>query len=747
MEGDAIGGTVNFVTKSASSGWNGKARYLHGYNGQQEEFGQHRVNFELGNRFLDDKIGLLVSANYQKADRSQDRFGGDFLPKTNNDNEAINETFAENVNLEDRLETRYRYGATASLDYTFKRGDIRLFSNYSQTDRDQIRRRRRYRYDSRRQEYEIIDDQTENALFANTLSGVYTFDNKLEVSMNGSYSLTRISTPFNHSIRFRENSAYENTEIDFPDANQIINLARNDLSTTFMQRARSDEDQIDFDRYSAQIDLKLPFQLGNNISGKIQGGAKYRGDNRRRDLRRFQARETDQIVAIAAADGGERYPDSNESQIFISNFFGDFVATDFLDGDVFLGPGSGRVNGGHLSLDLANQFYFDNLNLYQRDAFVDGSDYEADESITSGYLMAEFNFNSKLNILLGVRNETTRLDYIGYQIAGSTASSEIEIGDDPLVLLTDSTLSRSYTEWLPSINLKYQVTDWMDIRAAATRTLSRPDFINMIPFVSTDLQQRIIQRGNFNLQHQVSTNFDLFFSAYNDFGLITIGGFYKEIQDADFIRGSRVTPLTDGLGENPDVFNGFDLIQPENADLNSVVKGIEIDIQATLASLPSPWNGILLSANASFISSETFYPVVEFASNPPRPVNLVRQGRFTGQPDQVYNFSVGYEKGGFSGRLSMIHQGRTFGEGGQAAGERLGGLDAQVQTNAIRDQFVERTTRFDLAVKQKVVKNTLLFFNWNNITNQEEVLINRGGDILERERFGFTMDLGLQYKF
>ncbi|MEL6562289.1 MAG: carboxypeptidase-like regulatory domain-containing protein, partial [Bacteroidota bacterium] len=357
LEGDAIGGTVNFVTKKADKDWNGKFRYLHGYNGQQQEFGQHRINFDIGNRFFSDKLGVLLSANYQRADRSQDRFGGDYNVQADVNNQGIEETFTENINLEDRLETRYRYGATASIDYTFDRGDIRLFTNYSQTDRDQIRRRRRYRFDSRRQEYELTDNQTENVLIANTLSGKYIFKNQLEVTMNGSYSRTRITTPFNHSVRFRENSAFENTTENFPDINEIIGLARNDLSRTFLQRARSDEDNIDFDRYSSQVDLKLPIKLFRSITGKIQAGGKIRIDRRVRDLRRFQARETDQIVSIAGADDGSQFPDKNETQIFFSNFEGDFVANSFLDGDFFLGPGSGNVNGGHLSERLTNEFF------------------------------------------------------------------------------------------------------------------------------------------------------------------------------------------------------------------------------------------------------------------------------------------------------------------------------------------------------------------------------------------------------
>jgi outer membrane receptor protein involved in Fe transport len=70
--------------------------------------------------------------------------------------------------------------------------------------------------------------------------------------------------------------------------------------------------------------------------------------------------------------------------------------------------------------------------------------------------------------------------------------NEIELDDDPRAFLNDSSVSRSYTEILPSVNLKYQITDWLDIRAAATKTLNRPRFIDLIPFERIDFDQQTV---------------------------------------------------------------------------------------------------------------------------------------------------------------------------------------------------------------------------------------------------------------
>ncbi|MEM7548598.1 MAG: TonB-dependent receptor [Bacteroidota bacterium] len=739
LDGDAIGGTINFVTKKADEGWHGKFRYLHGYNGQQDEFGQHRVNVDLSNRFFQNKFGVLLSGNFQRADRSQDQLDIDFNTRGfDPDNQGNEQITIDDVNLQDRLETRDRFGGNIALDYTFDRGDIRFFSNYSQTNRDRVRRRRRFRPNTNRQEYDFRDRQEENLLLANTLSLDYTFQNALKLNSTVSVSQTEIRLPFDNQARFRENSAFEVLP-EVPTVEDVLNQAQNDLGDTFFQSARSDQDNIDFTRITADLNLEYPVKISEKISLKLKGGGKIRLDDRTRDVQRIQA-NFNTLQEIAEQNPGDLV--INDNQILIESFLGDFVAQDFLEGDFFLGPGSGQVNGGHLSRAALNQFFADNRSFYRRDAFVDGGDYESEEQVYAGYFLGDFRIGKKLNIQAGFRNETTRLDFTGFSVSGSASSTEIELTDDPNILLNDSSNARTYTEWLPAVNVKYQVNNWMDVRAAVTKTLSRPSFINLIPFERIDQDNDQLERGNFFLQHQISWNYDLFVSLYNKFGLLTVGGFLKRIDDVDFIRESITSPITPNLDE---AFVGFTLTEPVNTSRTSEVMGIEIDLQLNLASLPTPWNGILVSANASFIESTTFFTRSEIVFNPTRTEDILLEGRFPGQPGETYNFSLGYERKGFSGRFSIIHQSDAFGFGGEA-GDRPGGLVAEIRTDNQLNPSTGRTTRLDLSITQKVMKNYTVFFNANNITNQEETIFISAGES-ERQVFGATFDLGLQYKF
>ncbi|MDV7397757.1 hypothetical protein RZS08_40530, partial [Arthrospira platensis SPKY1] len=125
----------------------------------------------------------------------------------------------------------------------------------------------------------------------------------------------------------------------------------------------------------------------------------------------------------------------------------------------------------------------------------------------------------------------------------------------------------------------------------------------------------------------------------------------------DYIRISRIL-------DGP--FSGYQLTEPANAPGVSTAQGVEVDLQANFRQLRGFWKGILLGANFTIVRSETFYPFFDIINtfDPDRPpffftevIDTVRSGRVPGQADFIANFQIGYEKGGFSGRVSALYQG------------------------------------------------------------------------------------------
>lgn len=118
-----------------------------------------------------------------------------------------------------------------------------------------------------------------------------------------------------------------------------------------------------------------------------------------------------------------------------------------------------------------------------------------------------------------------------------------------------------------------------------------------------------------------------------------------------------------------------------------------------------------------------------------------------GQVDDVVNLSLGYEKGGFSARLSMVYQSSSLQISEDA---EIGSLAKSVGKNEALDSYTGSFTRWDMTVRQKFKGNYTIFANLNNITNTPEISYLAGSrkNLITRNIvYGFTFDLGLRYKF
>ncbi len=733
-DGDAVGGTINFVTKKAGE-TEASMRLLYGYNGLAKEFGQYRMDGSVGKRFFNEKLGVIISGNFQKANRNSQSFGANYF-FDGIDTEGKAQLPLSEVSLDDRQETRIRYGGSSVIDYKIDAGNsIILNTVLGFTDRDEIRRRRRYRAESSRQEYDIRQREIETRLLTNILTGEHRFK-KTELTWRASYSSTSQDNPFNHEARFRENSAFPSLPPRVTDPNVLIANAANNISRTFFQVSNFDQDEVTSSGITAQVDYKIPIKISQKIQGYIKAGGKYRNDFRDRDVTRFWTNSfgTNQI----GQENPGRYTmtDPVNGEILIENFVGNFRAPQFLNGDYFLGIGPG-VNGPHLDINSLNAFRAEWFNdFYVLDGRVDLGDYKSDEKIYAGYLMTELKVGNKLTLLGGFRHETTDFEYTS--VFGRVGSDQDDDPTDgPLLSRRDTIFGRSYNELLPMAQVRYKFTPWFDVRAAFTKTLSRPNFFFLVPWQRINVVERSIEQGNPLLEHTKAFNYDLFLSFYNSRGLFTVGGFYKELKDIDFIRQSNFRASDGSI---------FELTSPENAPQVTKVKGIEVDMQANFRFLPKPFDGIVAGANVTLIQSSTMFPFTDILRNPTRPLNTERPGRLPGQAELLYNISIGYEKKGFSGRVSALYQGNSLGAGNNVS-DTPGGFATTVGPRSELDSFTDATLRIDVALKQKIRKGLQVYLNLNNLTNQPEVELLGNGAVTREEFFGMTADLGLSISF
>jgi TonB-dependent receptor len=744
MDGDAIGGQINFTSRTASGGFHGNARMQTGYNALSKSFGQYKGSVFFENRFFDNKLGIIVGGGLQRAERSSEGFTGDYATESGMDSDGNTIFTVSKFNLNDNQEVRYRYNANTTIDLKLKNGSVMFSANYGQTDREEIRRRRRYRVSDSYQEYEFRERHSDNLVVSNRLSGNHLLFERLELDWAGSYSLSRNNKPFVSTMRFRELGAYNlSPELTYQD---IVNSAKNNLDATWLKDVYFDTYDVKDDNYTAQVNAKLPFTMGSRAKGYVKAGGKYSRKYRVNDINRLW---TQHFVGQDILQDGTENPewdiDYTNRWILMSSFLGDYYSEDFgrfFEETYYMGPGPGPVNGPNIDEHKVEAFRKEYADYYVVDATKDLSDYEAGEAITAGYGMTGFTFFDRVDLIAGVRYERTQNSY--KSIFGSP-----RVDEDGNVInvtgLVDTVGNRVNDFWLPMVHLKVDLTDWANLRLAATKSLSRPNFFSLVPWEIVNSGEGYAERGEPNLKSMSAWNYDAILSIYGKFGLFTFGGFYKEVQYIDYTLTSRIFDPTDPI-------YGLNLTRPVNAEGVSTVLGFEIDLQSNFRFLPSPFNGIVVSANYTHLNSETLFPISVIETMDVFPYtstvrDTVRSGNMPGQVDNLVNLSLGYERGGFSARVSLIYQGVSLFVEEEP---EMGHLAPSVGITAEKDNYVAASTRVDLVVKQKIRDHFELFLYVNNLTNVKENTFLAGSVknlVTSSIMYGTTADIGVTYKF
>jgi TonB-dependent receptor len=308
---------------------------------------------------------------------------------------------------------------------------------------------------------------------------------------------------------------------------------------------------------------------------------------------------------------------------------------------------------------------------------------------------------------------------------------------------------------LPMVQVKYSPFDWVDIRYGYSQTLTRPDYQALSPKF-TITQASDIYTGNPELTPGKSFNHDVNVTFHNnEIGLLTIGGFYKTIEDfvyqaeyrldlamsAGIDNVSRYTIVRDGqVVVSPVQLTGT-VYRPLNNIYDATVKGIELDFQHSFWYLPNPFNNIVFGINYARIYSSTRYPFygqeVIPGTRPPqfRLVEGSFPGRLIDQPNHVLNSYLGYDYEGFSARLSVVFQDNSARDNG-----------GELQEN---DSFTKEYTRLDFSARQKLPwYNIELFLDVTNINDERTSWVQRSvGGYMGIQNYGLTANLGVRLRY
>ncbi len=726
QDGDAIGGKVNFVTRKAPTGSKYRVNAQVGANHYHSTLQNVKINGMYSTRLLKEKLGMIVTGGYNSVDRS-------------GDSDEVRYSFRGGTTLvglttSDNITTRKRYNANAVFDYSVGNSDFILSGMYARTDLDDQWRNNSVSSLSNNGDWSAGRRQS-NINLLNISFGAEHKIRTVDIDWKLNYVQTEDETPYSYSFGFRENNPLTNVELPRQDPYQTMAYTNFNAETAIgtVPNGGANNRRVD-QNYIGQLNLKKQLRLSDGVSGLVKVGGKIQSKSRERIRTNGTRVQSRLFIQTYLADNPESIVNRNE--ISAANFLTDEEIEPFFN-ERYPFP---------LSLDTdAPKRLFDRYRHLRVDDLISGrGDYKAEENIYAGYLMADLNLGPIVTVVGGVRYEHSNNNYAAYDdfnYSEFLSNDGMSLGTQGMIDWVTS--EQNYGEWLPMINTKIKLfsssdnNNGLDLRLAATRTITRPDYYNLTPYQRINVQSNAITRSEPTLLPTLAWNYDAFITLFNNkFGLFTIGGFYKELENIDFLY-NRILE-TDKIEErfsDYGISGGFSVIEPVNAAGKTTVKGYELELQTNLSFLPSPLDGLILYGNFSQIASESVYPFriskFNLETFKSELVDTSRTLQMPGQSDQILNLSAGYNKGRFSGRLSWSVQGPSL---------------AVISSNEELDIWTDEFSRWDLSLNFKISDHFTIIGSMTNIFNNSDRSYTGILELPGRESiWGTTSWLGIRY--
>lgn len=698
LDANAIGGQIDIVTVSAFDRNRTFASARAAY-GRFDLNGKHPYEGDvtLGGVFGPDKqFGAVVSANYSYRPSESENFGasGPTFKVVNGF------TVPDMQELRDYNLVRKRTGFVGNFDWR-PNDDVKLWLRTSYAKFTDAETRDRFRIDNgsaytaqtattgafkgrgiayvrSRQE----DDNTKTA----TLGGDFALPVG-QLRLEGSWSRAQKVDPLRSEWQFRTSSTALNVTYDLTSSLYLFTP-----DAAFYDPTKYAPNSVNYDHRKAvetltqlRADYTLPLDsLGDGSDVKV--GLKY-AHTKKTNERDFA---TYTLSGFTLADAS---PLTSPLSIY--------------DGRYALGP---RVSY------AGAQAYF-NANPAKGVLNVSGSlannllnDYAATEKLLAAYVMADLKFGA-LTVIPGVRVEQVKGDYKAKTIkAGATANDGFSTFGD-----------FSDTDVFPGVNLRYDVSDALVLRAAATTSIGRPNYADLAPYASIDTSgSGTVSLGNPDLKALKSLNLDAGVEYYlPSQGVLSAGLFYKKIDHPIFSVTRVPTSLeraTYGVSATAAV------TQPTNMD-EATLKGIELNAQSQFGFLPAPFDGLGAAANLTFVDAKAQGSVVRAGDIP-----------LALQSDRVATAQLFYEKYGFTARLAWSYRSQY--------------LLALGATQAL-DQYVDAYDSLDARVAYAFAgEKVSIFLEGSNLGDEPyTIYVGQKSRVIENERYGASYRMGVQLAF
>ncbi len=378
-----------------------------------------------------------------------------------------------------------------------------------------------------------------------------------------------------------------------------------------------------------------------------------------------------------------------------------------------------------VDIQAAKNLLQSNPELYefQEDRFwldSNESDYDATEETLAGYVMGTYE-KGPHTFIVGARHEDVEWSNINKK-----AIFLDEVGSVELI-----NQGSSFAFWLPGVHGRHELKENLILRESYNRSYGRPRLSELtkgrLEEIELDDQGNIdewaIEQGNPDLVPALSDNFDIQLEYYTENGgLYSIGFFYKDIENFTYdnvydfnVLGSDGIPIPADGGD-------FEFEQPVNGT-TATNKGIELIARQRMHFLPGAWQGLALGGSLTLSDSKANIP-----SRTDRD-DLV----LPGFSDVIYTATIDYDWAKISTRIDYRFR-----------GDFIEGLGSDIES----DEFFAGEYRLDAEIAYRLRSGVYLYAAGTNLTDEGQLSYQGFSPFIEDASYsGTKYSIGVELEF
>ncbi len=403
--------------------------------------------------------------------------------------------------------------------------------------------------------------------------------------------------------------------------------------------------------HTAQLDLTASASAGKNYTlgsyfGTLEAGFKFANAHKYQDA-------TETVYDGWSTKAGSTTPT-------IAGLQSNFTNSNFYD-KTYFGGNFGPVS----DFNLVQAYTLANFS-----GFVDGvktaaatypNIFSTIEQIPAGYVMNTIDLG-KFHVQTGLRIEATNMRTSGYNVTLYPANDK-HCGSSPNTgcgVPVPVANNPSYIDFLPSMQMRYRITQDSAIRAVYSRGIARPDGYQLVPYITEDSTASpiAVSIGNPALKPEHANSYDLLYENFlHPLGMIQAGVFFKQLTApqllmtipgglnlSNFPPGYFPPALLGAIQQYP----GDAITQYVNGK-NAYLYGFEVSYQQHLSYLPGVLRGLGISANYSYTASQE--KGVPLRTDQPTLID---------QAGNTFNLSPTYDTKRFSMRVGLAYNGSSL---------------------------------------------------------------------------------------